>query len=135
MLSVRTPPIRKTETNIPTIYRQHPSLEVNAAWDRASSTAAVLISSADVLALGREPSIAVQTPSSFGHGPDANLAQIDAFRQIYCLNMIPKTAYQGCYLPPTSSDPVHWTHVSHCIGSLLQKLIVANESINIITHN
>jgi hypothetical protein len=66
-------------------------------------------------------------------------AQIDAFHQLHCLNVLRKHSYWNVYFEPNygpydshNAHELHWTHLSHCIDMLYQNL-KCNANSDIIT--
>lgn len=74
------------------IYIQDPSPEVDAAWNHIAADASpiITVNSEEAIRLGRDPNVIVKAPAEWGFGNDAYPAQIDAFHEIHCLNMIRK---------------------------------------------
>ncbi|KAI4162778.1 MAG: hypothetical protein LQ342_003665 [Letrouitia transgressa] len=121
-----------------TIYRDDPSPLVDAAWDRISLVDTIAVSSADVLRLGKDPTIAAKYPVDYGLGPDAYVAEIDVFHQIHCLNALRKEIFFDYYysdvFPSGQPDDLHKAHTSHCLYTLLQNLM-CHADVSTITHN
>ncbi|KAK0620810.1 hypothetical protein B0T14DRAFT_431761 [Immersiella caudata] len=117
------------------IWRMPPSPEVDAAWDRISAEdmQIVTVSAEDVRRSGKDPSICVKAPESWGLGNDAYIAQVEVFHQIHCLNELRKEMHPDYYQssPPTE---LHLAHRAHCIHMLLQALMCSAD-VGIITHN
>lgn len=67
------------------IFRDDPSPEVDRAWRRISNEQPIALSKEEVIALGKDPSEAVQYPESFGLG-ESYAGRIDVFHQIHCLD-------------------------------------------------
>ena len=126
-------------TSPPSIYRQDPSPEVDAAWARITNLAPIAISRSDVLKLGRDPSRLSKFPESFGLGSDAYIGRINVFHQIHCLDVLRKEAsfnfpyYYGHQHPDFVPSELHKTHVTHCIYLLLQNTM-CQANADIITH-
>lgn len=118
------------------IWRQRPSPEVDAAWDEISGEKFQLItvSASDVLRSGKDPSVTLQAPISWGHGEGAYIAQIEVFHQIHCLNELRKEIYKDYYYSGDHLSEVHQSHKAHCIHMLLQALTCTSD-VGIITHN
>jgi hypothetical protein len=74
------------------IYIQDPSPEVDAAWNYIAADASpiITISREEAIRLGRDPDVIVKAPEDWGMGNDAYPAQIDAFHEVHCLNMLRK---------------------------------------------
>ena len=114
-------------THPPSIYRQDPSADVDAAWEYISRAGALPITSADVRAIGKNPLLTAKWPPSAGLGPDAHIASIDVFHQIHCLNEMRKWIHPHYYFSGLNiSDPplaAQKTHITHCTYLLLQNLM------------
>ncbi|RAL17387.1 oxidase ustYa family protein [Aspergillus homomorphus CBS 101889] len=120
------------------IYRQPPSPEVDAAWNRLANINPITISRDDVVKLGRDPEQAAKWPESFGFGSEAYIGRIDVFHQIHCLDWLRREAYFDHYYgkkwpPGTPPSDMHRTHISHCIYLLLQNLM-CTANVDIYTH-
>ncbi|RPA75719.1 hypothetical protein BJ508DRAFT_243080 [Ascobolus immersus RN42] len=70
------------------IFRRHPSPEVDAAWERISTVEPNAITKADVLALGRDPLSTAKFTPNFGFGSDAYVIEVDTFHQLHCLDTL-----------------------------------------------
>jgi len=139
-----------------TIWRQPPSPEVDAAWDYISTEGVevITVSESAVVNSGKDPSISIKAPPSWGAGDDAYVAQVDVFHQIHCLNELRKEIdfdyyYAGKsrgpqpdksssdhhdHLQTHRSDDLHQAHKRHCVHMLLQALMCSAD-VGIITHN
>ena len=120
------------------IYRQPPSPEVDAAWNRLANINPIAISRDDVVKLGRDPEQAAKWPESFGFGSEAYIGRLDVFHQIHCLDWLRREAYFDHYYgkkwpPGTPPSDMHRTHISHCTYLLLQNLM-CNANVDIYTH-
>src|SRR3569833_3693575 len=107
-----------------TIWRQPPSPEVDEAWDYISTEGfeIITVSETDVVNSGKDPTISLKAPSSWGAGDDAYIAQVEVFHQIHCLNELRKEMdYEYYYKSPP--DELHKSHKRHCIHMLLQSLM------------
>ncbi|OKL62642.1 hypothetical protein UA08_01389 [Talaromyces atroroseus] len=122
------------------IWRQPPSPEVDAAWNRIQTREAVVISREDVLAMGKDPADAVKWPESFGFGADAYVAKLDVLHQIHCLNTLRMNLrnnfdyYYGAEFPSgMPTDAFHDLHVTHCVHVLLENLMCSG-NVDLYTH-
>src|SRR3569833_851711 len=118
-----------------TIWRQPPSPEVDEAWDYISTEGfeIITVSETDVVNSGKDPTISLKAPSSWGAGDDAYIAQVEVFHQIHCLIELRKAMdYEYFYKSPP--DELHMSHKRHCIHLLLQSLMCSADVGN-ITHN
>ncbi|KAH7033716.1 uncharacterized protein B0I36DRAFT_321940 [Microdochium trichocladiopsis] len=113
------------------IWRKTPSPEVDAAWERVSKLGYHTISTADVLALGKDPSMTVRAPASWDRGDDAHIVQIDMTHQIHCLNAVRQAMYPEYYPVRKLMKDVH---PQHCLHVLLQNLM-CDASVNVMTYN
>jgi hypothetical protein len=124
-------------THPPTIYRQDPLPEVDAAWERIANVRTVAVTKEDVIKLGKDPSISAKYPSDFGLGDDAYIAEVDVFHLIHCLNTLRQEIffddYYGKNYPNGKPGKFYKTHTSHCIYILLQNLM-CSASVDVITH-
>ncbi|KAF3917711.1 hypothetical protein ABW20_dc0100293 [Dactylellina cionopaga] len=120
----------------PSIYRLPPSLEVDEAWESVSRVAMFSISTSDVIKLGKDPSKTVRLPESLGFPPETHLAQLDSVHQIHCLNALRKAVFSDYYFDTKKKklNRLHWIHLSHCAGIILQNLM-CQSNLDIITLN
>ena len=122
----------------PSIYRQEPSPEVDAAWVELELIRAIPISADDVVRLGKDPSIAARFPEDIGFGPDAYMAQIDVFHQIHCVNVLRRLSVKALNHTKLDLSPsrlkLQELHISHCSYILLENLM-CNANVDLITFN
>ena len=120
------------------IYRQPPSPSVDAAWDRLSDIGTHILTTSDVLLLGKDPSKAVRVPESWGYGPSAHIATIDGIHLVHCLNSMRKSLHINFpYYFPESKGPLgpeYVPHLTHCVEAVLQHLM-CKPSMEFITQN
>ena len=126
------------------IWRQEPSPAVDEAWEEISAFSYHTISTADVIALGKDPRTTVKAPLSWGNGPDAHIVQLDVFHQIHCLDSLRRAAFHDYYYPnSTTGVDGHGTgekhqlyrpHLKHCLHMLVQNLM-CTANVDVITHN
>ncbi|EMF09214.1 uncharacterized protein SEPMUDRAFT_144072 [Sphaerulina musiva SO2202] len=119
------------------IFRDDPSPEVDRAWRRISNEQPIALSKEEVIALGKDPSEAVQYPESFGLG-ESYAGRIDVFHQIHCLDALRREAHWNYYYASKYPDlehstKLHQVHLSHCIYYLLQN-IMCQASVDVYTH-
>ena len=109
------------------LFRAPPSPEVDEAWDRIGSLKAHPISSAAILALGKDPSMTAKFTEDWGYGPDAHVAELDVLHQIHCLNAVRRDVhwkhYFGARYPDGDFPELHRVHTDHCIYIILQHLM------------
>lgn len=112
------------------IYRLPPGPEVDAAWDRLNELNKIFaVSSSDIIRMGKDPTLAVEVPPSWGFPPDRpHMMGIEAFHQLHCLNALRKGLvtnydyYWGTrygFTPPA----VFTRHLNHCVDILRQHLM------------
>ena len=117
------------------VFRLPPSPDVDAAWDRISDVQAILVTSADVRRLGKDPGKTVRAPESWGYGPDAHWAEINVFHEVHCLNSIRQALYPEYYRgKDNDTNPLAWGHITHCLHNLVQSLM-CSASADIVTYN
>lgn len=100
----------------------------------------VVLSSQDIIRLGKDPALAVKIPEVHGYGKDAYIAQTDVFHHLHCVDMLRKEIYH----PWDSLDEAkkirmggerqHWAHIGHCIDILAQA-IKCSASVDMIMFN
>ena len=117
------------------IYRQPPSAEVDAAWERLADIGTHILSSDDILKLGKDPKKAVRVPSNWGYGDDAHIATIDGIHLVHCLNSMRKNLHINyAYYHATPPGPEYVPHLTHCVESVLQHLM-CQPSMEFLTQN
>lgn len=125
-------PLSSTEESV---YRQPPSPEVDAAWDRLADIGTHIISSDDVLRLGKDPAKAVRVPDTWGYGPDAHIATLDGIHLVHCLNSIRKSLHINFeYYHKEPLRPEYSPHLTHCVEAVLQHLM-CKPSMELLTQN
>jgi hypothetical protein len=109
------------------IFRQPPSPEVDEAWERIGSLMPHVISTEDVIRLGKDPARTARWPEDWGFGPDAHIAELDILHTLHCLNAIRKDIHWRYYYKDRYPDGVfpelHRVHTDHCIYIVLQNLM------------
>ena len=139
-IPLTTVPINGTllNTQPQSIFRQDPSPEVDAAWERFAAVGSTSVSSEEVLKLGKDPTRTAKFPPDFGLGDDAHIAEIDVFHQIHCLDYLRREANYDYYFADKHLEGTalerHQTHTTHCVYLLLQNLM-CNANVDIITHH
>ncbi|KAJ6261179.1 hypothetical protein Dda_3846 [Drechslerella dactyloides] len=121
----------------PSIYRLPPSPEVDAAWESVAEVVSFPITSSAVKKLGKDPSTAVRLPESLGFPPDTHIALLDTAHQIHCLNALRKAVFSDHYRDKAKEmkkNRLHWVHLSHCAGVLLQNLM-CQATLDVVTLN
>ncbi|CAG8958248.1 hypothetical protein HYFRA_00000602 [Hymenoscyphus fraxineus] len=119
------------------LLRRSPSPSVDAAWDRLASLGPFLISSTDIIRLGKNPKISTKAPLEWGFGPDAYQAHFDGQHALKCLDAVRRYAYAEYYYPDAkewNASSIDEAHRSHCLHILLQSL-TCNYNFDLITYN
>ncbi|KAF4971284.1 hypothetical protein FSARC_1854 [Fusarium sarcochroum] len=115
----------------PSVFRQPPSDEVDAAWERISNGRDIVISREEVIALGKNPNETVRADPAWGFGDDAHLGLVHAMHQNHCLNAIRKAVYYNYYYrnkrgfganPPKDYRAKYYSHMDHCLDFLRQDI-------------
>ncbi|KAH8889431.1 hypothetical protein GQ53DRAFT_869817 [Thozetella sp. PMI_491] len=106
----------------PSVYRQSPSSDVDAAWEYIHKNGRIfLITEDEVRRLGKDPEIAVAAPEKWQHGEERYFAMTQAQHDLHCLNMVRKAMYPDAYFDGAMEWPVE-QHFLHCLHSLVQSL-------------
>ncbi|KAI5465074.1 hypothetical protein BGZ63DRAFT_440536 [Mariannaea sp. PMI_226] len=121
------------------IFKQEPSAEVDAAWERLYKLGYIMLDEDEVRKLGKDPKYTVKAPSSWGHGDNAYVSRTDVSHRIHCLNMLRKATYPEEIYPhirdeDESSRPLWRPHVMHCTHVLLQHLM-CTATLEVVTYN
>ena len=116
------------------IYRQPPGPEVDAAWARIANSEMIVVSTEDVIAIGKDPATTVRAPEAWNLGPDAHLGVLDVFHQIHCLNALRRGIYYEHYFGPDPKSDIFFNHMGHCMSILLQNIMCA-ASLDVVTHS
>ncbi|PGG99373.1 hypothetical protein AJ80_09369 [Polytolypa hystricis UAMH7299] len=126
------------DTYPPSILRVPKGEEADKEWYRiGTGVFPIIISSKEVINLGKDPATAVKVPEEYGFGSDAYIAQTDVFHHLHCLDMLrKKISYDHYYRPKFGDHPdaQHEAHISHCID-LLAQAIKCSSSTDMITFN
>jgi len=85
----------------PSIFRQFPSHEVDAAWSEVTAFGLSYVTPCDVEKLGKDPSLTVHHPDD----SNAHLAIVSVNRQIHCLNDIWQILHPDYYYPTGFHSP------------------------------
>ncbi|KAI0965075.1 hypothetical protein F4678DRAFT_453783 [Xylaria arbuscula] len=115
------------------IYRQPPSDTVDAVWDELANPPFIVLSSAEVRDLGKDPAEAARPPEDWGLGPDVYLGTVDVYHQLHCLNML-RTNIRDYFdhYHQNLLSPIARAHVSHCVEALM-KTLMCQPSLDILT--
>lgn len=115
------------DTSPPSIWRAT-GAAADAAWESiGSNMPPILITAANILALGKDPAIAVKAPTD----NDAYIAGIDVFHHLHCLDKL-RREIAGKSTPEDAT--MHSAHISHCIDVLAQAL-KCSASVDMVTFN
>jgi hypothetical protein len=98
--------------------------EADAAWEAiGSNIAPIVINSADVVALGKDPAVAVKVPNL---GSDAYIAGVEVFHHLHCLDKLRREIsyahYHEAEEGPSPGSKLHEAHINHCLDVLAQAL-------------
>jgi hypothetical protein len=111
------------------IYRQPPSLAVDAAWDKLVHHGFTYVTETQALRMGWDLSTTVKAPTLFGLGPETHyMGETDMLHKLHCLNVVRKDVFFHYYWGNktfTDGEPSerHQIHTSHCLYVILQSLI------------
>ncbi|KAF9729577.1 hypothetical protein PMIN06_007616 [Paraphaeosphaeria minitans] len=126
-------------TEPPSIWRARTGTEADAAWDSIGShIAPIIINGAEVIALGKDPSVAVKAPPELNLGSDAYIAGMDVFHHLHCLDKLRREIsykhYHEADEGPSPGSELHEAHINHCIDVLAQALRCTG-SVDMVTFN
>ncbi|KAI0601982.1 hypothetical protein F4775DRAFT_603564 [Biscogniauxia sp. FL1348] len=123
----------------PSVWRGLPnSAETNAAWDSFEHVKPIALTRAQIIAMGKDPSIVAKFNDDYWHlGDDAYVGALDMFHQIHCLNMLRLEAFR--YWDQAGErvlewTEVHWIHLQHCTDMLMQHML-CNADAGFLTYN
>ncbi|KAJ2894416.1 hypothetical protein MKZ38_007556 [Zalerion maritima] len=138
---------------VPSIFQQRPSPEVDAAWSRISGAQAVTITEAEARRLGLDPRTlwpmpeSILPPSSRQPSPSLSpsrekhyMAMPDVFHQTHCLNQMRRSFFPEYYgdLRAKYSSPSHEfpfeDHFLHC-QYLLLNVLTCHADLEMVTFN
>jgi hypothetical protein len=127
------------DTSPPSIWRARTGAAADSAWESVGSNITpIVISSSDVLSLGKDPALAVKVPVALNYGDDAYIAGMDVFHHLHCLDKLRReisyTHYHEANEGPSPGSEIHEAHINHCIDVLAQALKCAG-SVDIVTFN
>ncbi|ATY66311.1 hypothetical protein A9K55_001983 [Cordyceps militaris] len=115
------------------IFRQDPSPEVDAAWNRVSDLGVIGLTKEQLLHLGKDPTTSTKAPSSWGMGEAVYIAQFDGIHLMHCLNSIRKTLHQNFnYYYPRGIGTAFSAHLAHC-QEALARWLMCQPSMELIT--
>ncbi|KAF2169662.1 hypothetical protein M409DRAFT_20077 [Zasmidium cellare ATCC 36951] len=112
----------------PSLFRQPPSPEVDAAWDDLEWIGRFYVTDEEVVKLGKDPSITVKSPRH----PGKNIAIVTVFHELHCLNSLRKALYPEYYFGTPRTDEIYWSHIYHCIDAIRQSLM-CNADVDVTT--
>ncbi|KAH7078109.1 hypothetical protein BKA63DRAFT_440560 [Paraphoma chrysanthemicola] len=127
------------DTDPPSIWRVRTGAKADAAWDSiGSNITPIVITSADVLALGKDPATAVKVPPELNYGNDAYIAGMDVFHHLHCLDKLRREIsykhYHEAEEGPSPGSELHEAHINHCLDMLAQALRCTS-SVDMVTFN
>jgi hypothetical protein len=123
-----------SETIPPDPFRALPSKDTDSAWHPIAKPTWITITSSEARSLGKDPSLLVLAPESWGYGPDKFIAMLDLNHQLHCINTLRKAAFHEDY--PLSSARIDFQkeHWMHCVHILYQN-VMCTGSTEVITYN
>ncbi|KAJ7124761.1 hypothetical protein C8R43DRAFT_853212, partial [Mycena crocata] len=101
------------------IYDQHPSDEVDKAWEGLYEFAYSKIPRNQAIYLANTTYPILQDIS--GDKPTTYMLALDVFHELHCLDEIRKAMYPDYY--PHSSEGINTSHMRHCLSSLRQSIM------------
>ncbi|PLN79371.1 hypothetical protein BDW42DRAFT_186756 [Aspergillus taichungensis] len=114
----------------PSIARQEPSPDNDAAWRQYINTTIFQLSREEVIKLGKDPNTAARLdPEYWGVGDNVYYGKFDISHEIHCLDELRRATFAGYpgYHPEGhhdgTDDSVNWIHLGHCVDMLLQFLM------------
>ncbi|CAI6332872.1 unnamed protein product [Periconia digitata] len=127
------------DTDPPSIWRVRKGPEADKAWKAiGSNIAPIIISSSDVVKLGKDPKTAVKAPPEMNLGSDAFIAGMDVFHHLHCLDKLRReisyTHYHEADEGPRPGSELHEAHIDHCLDILSQALRCTG-SVDMVTFN
>jgi hypothetical protein len=121
----------------PSVFQQRPSPQVDAAWDRISSTYGIAITNQELLKMGKDPSETWPWPKADAP-PGSYMGLVDVFHQTHCLNILRRaifTEHYGNMRETRKNEQFPFEdHVLHCQYVLLQS-IMCHADLEIVTFN
>ncbi|KAL8651198.1 MAG: hypothetical protein Q9226_004809 [Calogaya cf. arnoldii] len=108
----------------PSFSRLEPGPQTDNVWENFEPLNAFPITRADVIGLGKDPSVAVRFPDDiFGLGEEAYMAGYDSLHKTHCLNELRKMTFED-YGESAPIKKQHgrlwWIHLRHCVDMLMQ---------------
>lgn len=134
--------------NPPSIFHLPPSPEVDASWDRIADTHGFVLSKAEILKMGKDPTKLYRYPESYGYGPEAYMGILDVSHHLHCLNHLRRAAHgatthkhahshshsgQQVYFNPAILFP-HEVYLDHC-AYVLMEFITCHADVGVVTFN
>jgi Mycotoxin biosynthesis protein UstYa len=105
----------------PSIARQAPSPEVDAAWEDLEFQRTFLVTKADVIKMGKDPATVARFDNEYwGFGEDAYMARMDIFHQLHCFNSLRAMAFANYDQQPVPQTKLGRIHIGHCADILFQ---------------
>jgi Mycotoxin biosynthesis protein UstYa len=105
----------------PSIARQTPNPEVEAAWEDLEFQRTFPVTKADVIKMGKDPATVARFDNEYwGFGEDTYMARIDIFHQLHCFNSLRTMALANYDQQPVSRMKLGRIHIGHCADILFQ---------------
>ncbi|KAL8813118.1 MAG: hypothetical protein Q9223_007125, partial [Gallowayella weberi] len=105
--------------------RLEPGPQTDEIWETFEPLNVFPISHADIVALGKDPNLAVRFPDHiFGLGDEAYMAGYDSLHKTHCLNELRKMTFEDYGAEAPVEKKKHgrlwWIHLRHCVDMLMQ---------------
>jgi hypothetical protein len=103
----------------------------------------IVLSSAEVIALGKDPSKTVKALPEWGYGDDAHLGLLHVMHELHCLNALRKGIYYNHYYrdargfganPPEDYRAKYYAHIDHCVVLLMESIMCISD-LSVTTYN
>ncbi|KAF9873148.1 hypothetical protein CkaCkLH20_09311 [Colletotrichum karsti] len=110
-------------------WGSYPNTEIDEMWEGLASEATIPVTEAEIIALRKDPSVAVMLPEEYHLGNEKTyLAHALIFHRLHCLDYIRKAVYKEYYYKNgTESVPMHAEHIAHCLAMILDHLTCAGD--------
>lgn len=101
--------------------------EADAEWNRIGGNTKlrpIVISSAEVRKMGKDPARAVKIPEELGYGSDAYIAWTEVFHLLHCVDILRQHVYSDYYASGLHGESHldHHSHASHCLEVLAESI-------------
>ncbi|TDZ30922.1 hypothetical protein C8035_v001987 [Colletotrichum spinosum] len=110
-------------------WGSEPNPEIDEMWEDITNEAIIPVTEAEVIALKKDPSVAVMLPEEYRiNNEKTYLGHALVFHRLHCLDYIRKAVYKDYYYPNgTDEVPMHAQHVAHCMAMILDHLTCAGD--------